>query len=317
MKLELAQPLEKGRQAMSISDPDAKPSRFIRVPEIHRAPGKFEGDDLPEDLLEAPYPVQRGQGCRPKKRKDTMKSKGKKIVKYDTKSASYATNDATITVVQYRSFQAAFDFFNQRLFDKSLPQLLVTLARKGASNGYFSPNRFVARANDRTTHELCLNPDSFTGRSDEEILSTLCHEMVHFQQHTLGNAPRRNYHNKAFAALMKQIGLHPSSTGQPGGKEIGGHMSHFIVPGGRFQLAYKGLAATGFKLDWQSKPPERKQRQSKTKFTCPRCQMNVWGAPPPSVEVDCHKCHIPMVATTTGSAEVVNEAELAASYHAK
>jgi hypothetical protein len=31
---------------------------------------------------------------------------------------------------------------------------------------------------------------------------------------------------------MKEIGLHPSATGEPGGKETGKHMSHYIVSGG-------------------------------------------------------------------------------------
>jgi hypothetical protein len=37
-----------------------------------------------------------------------------------------------------------------------------------------------------TAHELALNPDVFTGRSDELILSTLVHEMVHVWQETHG-----------------------------------------------------------------------------------------------------------------------------------
>lgn len=221
------------------------------------------------------------------------------------KPAKLAAYDAQITQVQYASFQQAFDFFNRELFDRSLPQLLVTLQRHGGMNGYFSPERFSGRTNGAVTHELALNPDHFTKRSDEEILSTLVHEMVHQWQHVHGRVPRRGYHDKRWGAKMKEIGLHPSNTGQPGGKETGGRMSHYIIAGGRYALAYAKLAKTGLKLDWQSKPPERKQRNSKTKFTCSSCGQNVWGAP--DVQVDCHKCGVLM--TSANAAYATNAAD--------
>jgi hypothetical protein len=36
------------------------------------------------------------------------------------------------------------------------------------------------------TNELALNPNSFPGRSDEDILSTLVHEMCHNRQSSKG-----------------------------------------------------------------------------------------------------------------------------------
>jgi hypothetical protein len=37
-----------------------------------------------------------------------------------------------------------------------------------------------------------MNPDAFTGRSDEDTLSTLVHEMAHVWQQSHGTAPRRS-----------------------------------------------------------------------------------------------------------------------------
>ena len=51
-------------------------------------------------------------------------------------------------------------------------------------------------AKDSIAHELALNPDTFTERSDESILSTLVHEMCHAWEHTHGKVPRRGYHDK-------------------------------------------------------------------------------------------------------------------------
>src|SRR5215475_5793090 len=144
-----------------------------------------------------------------------------------------------------------------------------------------------------TTHELALNPDVFTGRSDELILSTLVHEMVHVWQETHGTPPRRCYHDRQWAAKMKEIGLQPSTTGEPGGKEIGQSVTHYILPDGRFALAYTELAASGFRLNWQSVPfngAERKKKTaSKTKYTCPMCGTNAWAKP--QTKLICGACY--------------------------
>lgn len=226
------------------------------------------------------------------------------------KSESYET----ITLTQYRSFQVAFDFFNRRLFDGSLPQLLVTLQRQGNTRGYFSPGRFIARTdNGAMAHELALNPDHFTGRTDEEILSVLAHEMVHLAQQVHGYPPRRGYHDKEFAAMMKTIGLYPSSTGQSGGRETGQKMSHYIISGGPFSKAYAELAKKHFQLEWQSKPPESRQRQSKTKFTCGICGQNAWGKP--DCKLICGVClTVPMTAAGAGPQVIADEAECIVSY---
>ena len=115
-----------------------------------------------------------------------------------------------------------------------------------------------------TAHELALNPDVFTGRSDELILSTLVHEMAHGWQQTHGTPPRRCYHDKEWAAKMKEIGLQPSTTGEPGGKETGQSVTHYLIPGGPFTRAYAKLAATGFQLNWQSVPFRRRRAQEKS-----------------------------------------------------
>jgi predicted SprT family Zn-dependent metalloprotease len=187
-----------------------------------------------------------------------------------------------ITPTEYRAFQKAYDFFNIELFDGSLPHVLVTLQRRANTRGYFSPERFTGRTQEITVHELALNPDTFTGRTDEEILSTLAHEMAHVWQQTHGKPPTRCYHDKQWAAKMKEIGLQPSTTGAPGGKETGQSVTHYIVAGGRYARAYAKLKASGFQLHWQSAPQDaqaKAKKASKTKFTCPECGQNAWAKP--------------------------------------
>jgi hypothetical protein len=189
---------------------------------------------------------------------------------------------AAITITEYQGFQKAYDFFNRELFDGALPQVLVTLQRHANTRGYFSPERFSGRVDKVAVHELALNPDTFTGSTDEVILSTLAHEMCHVWQQTHGKAPRKGYHDRQWAAKMREVGLQPSSTGEEGGAETGQSMSHYIIPEGRFARAYAKLAATGFQLHWQSIPATKQGRgkkASKTKFTCPECGQNAWAKP--------------------------------------
>jgi hypothetical protein len=124
------------------------------------------------------------------------------------------------------------------------------------------------------------------------ILSTLAHEMAHVWQQTHGKPPRRSYHDRQWAGKMREIGLQPSDTGEPGGKETGQRVSHYVIPGGRYASAYAKLAATGFQLHWQSVPPTERARgkkSSKTKFTCPECGLNAWAKP--DVHLICGECY--------------------------
>ena len=207
-------------------------------------------------------------------------------------NVSYDTALRTITEREYRAFQVAYDFLNTELFSGTLPHVLVTLQRHAKAKGYFAPNRFTGRNEKSKAHELAMNPDVFTGRSDELILSTLAHEMAHVWQQTYGRAPRRAYHDREWAAKMKEIGLQPTTTGEPGGKEIGQSVTHYVVPGGPYAKAYLRLAATGFHLNWQSQPfsTERKKKAaSKTKYTCPNCGTNAWAKP--DTALICGECY--------------------------
>jgi hypothetical protein len=196
---------------------------------------------------------------------------------------------AVITLKEYQGFQRAYDFFNRELFAGSLPQVLVTLQRHANTRGYFAPFRFKGRIDKQTVHELALNPDNFTGRSDELILSTLTHEMCHVWQETYGEPSRRGYHNRQWAGKMREVGLQPTSTGEPGGMVTGQSITHYILPEGRYARAYAQLASSGFQLHWQSLPAVGgKKKSSKSKFTCPECGQNAWAKP--GARLICGEC---------------------------
>jgi len=156
----------------------------------------------------------------------------------------------------YAELQQAFNFFNDTLFSGDLPAGLITLQRKKHSCGYFSAQRFVNRAGDKTD-EIALNPAYFAVRPLEEVMGTVVHEMAHQWQAHYGSPGRRRYHNDQWADKMEELGLMPSDTGRPGGKRTGESMSHYIIDGGPFQIACRQLLTTFFRLSWMDRFPPR------------------------------------------------------------
>jgi len=215
-----------------------------------------------------------------------------------SKKSSSAESSTALTAEEYGTLQKAYDYFNESLFGASLPQVLITLQRHRGARGYFSSDRFKRRDNARQhVHELALNPDTFPGRSDEEILSTLVHEQVHVWQQEFGHPGRGRYHNREWAAKMHSIGLMPSGTGEPGGAATGDRVSHYILEGGHFQVAcrnflkrYALVCESAVERDSGSSVAgvEAAKTQTRTKFTCPNCGLNAWGKP--DALFDCHRC---------------------------
>jgi hypothetical protein len=71
-----------------------------------------------------------------------------------------APNRAVPTRDTYSELQQAYEHFNQRLFEDSLPHCLITLQREKRTCGYFSAARF-ASLDGSTTDEIALNPAYF------------------------------------------------------------------------------------------------------------------------------------------------------------
>lgn len=88
---------------------------------------------------------------------------------------------------------------------------------------------------------------------------------------------------------MEAIGLMPTHTGEVGGKKTGQKMTHYIIEGGKFDVAERGFAAqkaeigyaAGFAIPIQgnaiSKELVKPPTPSKVKFTCPNCSQRAWA----------------------------------------
>jgi len=192
-------------------------------------------------------------------------------------NTNIASNYRAPTTALYEDLQTAFTFFNGRLFDSRLPEVVITLNRKRNARGYFHAEQFVHRTDSDCLHEIALTPDTM-GRSIPEVLSTLVHEMVHLWQQEYGKPGKGGNHNKEWGVKMDEVGLEPTSTGAPGGKRTGRKVTHMITPGGAFEVA---LADLKVDLEYFAKPPmpgkAKKKDLSKLVSCCPECNARAWS----------------------------------------
>jgi hypothetical protein len=208
----------------------------------------------------------------------------------------FSAEEANPTDQTYGPLLAAYRHFNRELFENRLPSCLITLQRKAGSKGYFSADKFASLAGDVHTDEIALNPAHFRVHTPRETCSTLVHEMVHLAQRHFGKPARAGYHDKKWARAMVAIGLQPSSTGAPGGKETGYRVSHFILPNGRYDVSYAAFELAGHTIGWGdafTRGNDGDQKKPKRiKFVCPHCRANVMGKA--STDVRCNPCDLVM-----------------------
>ena len=226
---------------------------------------------------------------------------------------------ATPTEQQFKSLNGAYKYFNHKLFNNELPGCILNFSRLRGTHGFLAPERWKRIDEDNFgTHEISLTPTTLY-RTPLEIFSTLVHEMVHLWQWEFGSPSRNGYHNKEWAAKMKEVGLIPSNTGKPGGKETGQKMTHYIEVGGPYQKAFEKMPdryilpftsldgelmkslieGSTSKPDSDEKGSERSERlrklrpqsRKKTKYSCPGCKANVWGKP--ELNLICGNCDEP------------------------
>ena len=147
-----------------------------------------------------------------------------------------------ITTIQFKTLDDLYRFYNQAIFGGTLSDCIVNMSRHGGAYGFFAANRWRGENEaKKIIHEISINPD-FMNREDIEWHSTLVHEMCHLWQEDFGKSSRGGYHNRQWADKMVQVGLMPTDTGEPGGKQTGQYDTHYIIPAGRIEQVIKTLS---------------------------------------------------------------------------
>lgn len=204
------------------------------------------------------------------------------------------TNWQTPTAETYAGLDRAFNHFNEKLFDNRLPPVMFTLTRKRGAHGYFWAEQFKHREDGDSTHEIALNPNTMD-RTIEAVLSTLVHEMTHLEQQEYGTPGKKGHHNKEWVKLMERVGLIPSDTGMPGGKQTGRKVTHYIDEQGPFVVAFQELMP--FDLPYFTQKADttgaKKKDLSKVKRECPCCNAKAWAKQ--GMRIICGECDEEMV----------------------
>ena len=195
-----------------------------------------------------------------------------------------------VTKKQFNTLEDIFNFYNEALFSNELPPCLVNLSRHKGAHGFFAPERWQDGETGLAVHEISLNPDTMT-RPAKDWQSTLVHEMVHLWQAVCGKPSRRAYHNRQWANKMKTVGLMPTDTGAPGGKTTGQKMTHYIIEGGPFAVAFDLVGdLDNLQLPYLPTPlgDYESKAANKVKYECP-CGCSVWGKP--GLLLHCNNCN--------------------------
>lgn len=221
------------------------------------------------------------------------------------------------TIDQSSALQAMYDRLNEELFNSELPNCVLNFSREGSNvMGFFAAARWI-NAEKSLTDEISLNPRSPVLVTVKDVVTTIVHEMCHLWQHHRGAMKSRpGYHNSEWAEKMESLGLCPSATGRPGGKKTGQKMSDYLVPGGKLAavienmriqlpwLAIESIVAARDRVSRQSSSAEDQEDETrrlgapvfefpntdelpqpphydktKVKYSCPNCNLNVWGKP--------------------------------------
>ena len=187
------------------------------------------------------------------------------------------------TLNQYTLIEYIFNYYNKALFQGQLEYHFIGM-KKGVI-GFLFPENIKGR--EGSDYESVPDPQG-AAWENVEFHTALVHEMLHLWQLSYGNPSRGGYHNAEYAQKSEEVGLAPSSTGQPGGKRTGQKMSHYPAP-----VFLKEFNNFPFKeIEYLPLPVKEGEaytgKNDKTKYQCPGCGFISWNKP--NVIINCYGC---------------------------
>jgi hypothetical protein len=134
-----------------------------------------------------------------------------------------------------RVFDAAFDFFNQQLFDGLLPAMNIHFSHMTRMTGFYCPGAWLG-GEEEDIAEIIMNP-AVLQLPVHEALSILVHKMCHYWQFGYGSPSRATNHNREWSQKMLEVGLLADTATQQGVRLPGQRVGHTIRAGGPFERA--------------------------------------------------------------------------------
>ena len=202
--------------------------------------------------------------------------------------------------------ELAFDVLNTVYFEGELPPIVITIMSSPRTNGHFTINR-EWRLNEERLNEINVSAEHLD-RPIENIMATLCHEMVHYYCQINGIqdvSSNGRYHNKKFKEEAEKRGLLISkreyigwSVTEPSEEFIEVIRSHGIEKpidinrdGERIDLAglLGGTGANGMIIGPNGLPVAVKKKTSTRKYICPCCGNSLRATK--DIDVLCLNCN--------------------------
>lgn len=186
--------------------------------------------------------------------------------------------------------ERGFEVINEVYFNNELVMPAITIMSSPRSNGHFTVGK-VWRAEEKHLHEINISAEHLD-RPIENIMATLCHEMVHYYCQVNGIADTSQsgrYHNKRFKAEAEKRGLLISQA-QYIGWSVTAPSEEFVAVlrdngiekpmninrDGDFMAAFIGIIGTAGKgaagTAGVNGTEPKKPKSSTRKYVCPCCK---------------------------------------------
>jgi hypothetical protein len=197
----------------------------------------------------------------------------------DFTSTPYTSLMNEPTETQFTAYQQMFDYFNSRLFENSLPKCMLSFSRRrSSSHTLFTAGQWCEEVGS-VTPEISLNLKQLCEDEPRKVMAMLVAQMVHLWQEIYGQPSQKGYYNREWAEKMAAIGLIPSATGSPGGRQTGRGIKPCIEEKGQFEQAFREMPVDFF-LPFRPSAFEGKKRNGysiKVMYRCTGCGAKVWG----------------------------------------
>ena len=195
-----------------------------------------------------------------------------------------------------------FDLLNQEYFENSLSRPTITIQSTPKAYGHFTVKEDTWISKTGVSHEINIGAGTLA-RPIEEVVATLLHETVHYDNHVKGikDCSRGNtYHNQRFRATAEAHGLIVHHHEKYGWAitEPSEALLDFVIKNDLTDILinrneFYGVRVTGTGThngtDDMELPP---RKSSSRKYVCPCCGMSVRATR--SVNIACLDCKAQM-----------------------
>ena len=196
------------------------------------------------------------------------------------------------TPVTAASLQAAFDFWNRKLFRGTLPRARVLIVwthdPKLREGGQFTANKW-SNPDGSGVAEIAISARK--EMEVDELQACLVHQMVHYEQSIAGTCPSmRNYHNSAMLKRLSALGI--DTVDKDGNAATPAAVVYNTVrPGSMVDLCMQDLPDDAIpEIDCNVEPPRQTTTGKRQKYVCPRCGAAVWGKF--GLHITCTDCNV-------------------------